>query len=40
MSDAAAEGHGVDQNELIGSSVVSLRPDEKCLFRSVLPRAG
>lgn len=29
VSDAAAEGHGADHNEVIGSSVVSLGPDER-----------
>lgn len=40
MPAAAAEGHGVDHNELIGSSVVSLGAHEKCFFRSVLPELG
>lgn len=40
MSDAAAEGHSADHNELIGSSVVSLGAHEKWFFRSVLSRAG
>lgn len=40
MSDAAAEGHSADYNDLIGSSVVSLDAHEKCFFRSVLSRAG
>lgn len=40
MSDAAAECHVADHNELIGSSVVSLGPHEKCCFRSALSRGG
>lgn len=40
VSDAAAECHGADHNELIGSSVVSLGPHEKCFYRSALSRAG
>lgn len=39
VSHAAAESHSADHNELIGSSVVSLGPHEKCFFRSVLSRA-
>lgn len=35
VSDAAAEGHGVDHNEVIGSSVVSLGPDERSVCLGV-----
>ena len=35
VSDAAAEGHGTDHNEVIGSSVVSLGPDERSVCLGV-----
>lgn len=35
VSDAAAEGHGADHNEVIGSSVVSLGPDERSVCLGV-----
>lgn len=35
VCDAAAEGHGVDHNEVIGSSVVSLAPDARSVCLGV-----
>lgn len=35
VSDAAAEGHGADHNEVIGSSVVFLGPDERSICLGV-----
>lgn len=35
VSGAAAEGHGEDHNEVIGSSVTSLGPDERSVCLGV-----